>query len=146
MAEASVSSSAASHDDTVVHIQVAYRGQNHDFKSSTESTLAEFQGQIADLTKVDATNQKLLGSGPLRNVLGQVKENEAKTLKAMGVVSTGAKPIKVMLVGPTNDELDQIQKGDMEAEKRNRPRQYHPSMLRGGKVSNVKVVFYINRC
>lgn len=137
---ASASSLANAQDNVKVYLQVAYRGQSHEIVSESTSTFAKLQEQIANLTQVDATNQKLLGSGPLRSILGKAKENEAKTLVELGITTTRTRPIKVMLVGPTNDELDQIHKGDIEAEKRNRPRQYHPSMLRGGKVSVMDLI------
>lgn len=130
-----VASTSAS-DITTVQVQIAYRGQSHDIEAATTTTLSDLQEQIASLTHVDATHQKLLGPASLRSVLSKARDNRDKTLEELGFSSAAVKPlIKLMLVGPTSEELSQVQKVDAEAEKRNRPRQYHPSMLRGGKVS-----------
>ncbi|UZJ52566.1 hypothetical protein CBS101457_001886 [Exobasidium rhododendri] len=131
---------ASSSSDTIEphsSFQISHRGQRYDVVVESSMTLGSFQNEIAELTKVDATHQKLLLSGPLRNALSKCKENEDKTLQDLKLLSEDvSKPFKVMLVGPTNDELSSVQRGDLEAEKRNRPRQYHPSMLRGGKPRN----------
>jgi hypothetical protein len=132
----SVASASTGDGAAVVQLQIAYRGQSHDIEAASSKTLFDLQEQIADLTHVDATHQKLLGPVSLRSALGKAKDNGDKTLQELGFFLAALRPsIKLMVVGPTSEELSQVQKVDAEAEKRNRPRQYHPSMLRGGKVS-----------
>jgi hypothetical protein len=136
MASPVASSSSIDLVDSNVSFQVAYRGQSHSITVPLSSNIRRLQDEISDLTHVDATHQKLLGSGSLRSIFGKAKDNEDKTLVELGVTCDEKKPHKLMLVGPTNDELDAVQRGDLEAEKRNRPRVYHPSMLKGGKPRN----------
>jgi hypothetical protein len=120
----------------LVQLQIAYRGHSHNLELASSKTLQQLQEEIEDLTHVDATHQKLLGPSSLRNTLSKAKDNGERTLEELGFASLASRlPIKLMLVGPTSEELDQVSKGDQEAEKRNRPRQYHPSMLRGTKVN-----------
>jgi hypothetical protein len=120
-----------------VFFQISHQGKRHSLRVESSTTLGSLQEEIAELTRVDATHQKLLVSGPLRPTLAKAKENEAKTVKELKLVSDDeSRPVRIMVVGPTDSELDSVQRGDLEAEKRNRPRQYHPSMLRGGKVSH----------
>jgi hypothetical protein len=139
MASPIASSSSDRQSDHFSTFQISHRGKAHTLQLSTSATLGNLQDEIAELINVDASHQKLLGSGSLRNVLSKAKENEEKTLEELNLVSKGETPIKIMIVGPTSDELDAVQKGDLEAEIRNRPRQYHPSMLRGGKVSECPI-------
>lgn len=137
-AAAVASSSSEAIEEPAYPLLISYRGKNHDIFWPVKSTLAELQDQIADLTDVDATHQKLLGSGPLRNSLTKAKENGHRSLSELGLSSnpTGSdRIVKIMIIGPTREELDEVHKGDVEAEKRNRPRQYHPSLLKGTKVS-----------
>lgn len=135
MASPIASSSAQQHDGAMTSFQVAFRGQNHALRMSTSRSVGELQEEIAELTHVDVTRQKLLGSGPHRSVLSKAREWNESSLKQAGLVSKALeRPIKVMVVGPTSGEVDAVEKGDKEAEKRNRPRQFHPSMLRGAKV------------
>ena len=129
-------------------LQISYRGQNHEVEWPNDGTLEELQSKIAELTDVDATHQKLLGSGSLRgSSLANIKEKgdvafgEAAGLVRRDTASSNSMSsaekvtMKIMVVGPRREELNEIQRVDAEAEKRNRPRQYHPSMLRGTKVS-----------
>ena len=135
MASPIASSSAQQHNGTMTSFQIAFRGQNHALQMSTSRSVGELQEEIAELTHVDATRQKLLGSGPNRSVLSKAREWNESSLEQAGLVSKALEtPIKVMVVGPTSGEVDAVEKGDKEAEKRNRPRQFHPSMLRGAKV------------
>ena len=133
---ASPIASSSSEASALVQLQVAYRGQSHDIELNASTTLSELQEQIEELTHVDATHQKLLGPASLRSILSKAKDNGDRSLEELGFSSISLRPpVKLMVVGPTSEELDQVSKGDQEAEKRNRPRQYHPSMLRGTKVS-----------
>lgn len=128
---------STSNGEALIQLQIAYRGQSHDIEIVSSKTLSELQEQIEEMTHVDATHQKLLGPASLRSTLSKAKENSDRTLEELGMLVASRLPIKLMLIGPTSEELDQVSKGDQEAEKRNRPRQYHPSMLRGTKVRHV---------
>ncbi|SAM86477.1 uncharacterized protein UBRO_08942 [Ustilago bromivora] len=121
-------------------ITIVHRKQEHKIESLTSSsTLSELRQAVEELTFIPADKQKLLvptsaGIADLnRRHDGDIKVDQ-RTLADVGLAS---KPeTKLSVLGPSSHELEQLYQCESEMQKRNAPRQYHPSMLRGAKARN----------
>lgn len=123
-------------EDGDILIKLSFRGQNHDIILTPSNTLADLYDSIYEKTTVTPSHQKVIASGPIRKVfIDKIPEGEQQpTLGQLGFVDAklnGA--IKLMLVGPLETEVEEVQKEDEKGAKMYKPRQYHPSMLRGTK-------------
>ncbi|PWN92425.1 WLM-domain-containing protein [Acaromyces ingoldii] len=111
---------------------VAFRGQTWELSVPETASLSSLREQIENVTDVAAAQQKIIASGPLRTFFaagGGGDGGGERDEETIGAFKDGS---KVMVVGPTKDELEFVRRQDEEGAKANRPRQYHPSMLRGG--------------
>lgn len=153
----SASASASAQPDTAsISIHITHRTQTHTLSLDPSTSVSSLRAQIEEITCVPVTHQKLLPSrargvdlnvraGASSSVAthehdgvdGSVSEGsqgaseDGRTLTEAGVHGG----MKIMVLGPSLEEVDRLRKADEEAGKRNAPRSYHPSMLRGTKVS-----------
>lgn len=129
--------SSGAAEDGEVRFKLSYRGQSYDIIQSLNDRLSQLYDIIYEKTTVTPSYQKIIASGPMKKVFSERdSESEAKepTLAQLGFTSSNSHaPIKLMLVGPPEGEVEAIQKEDEKGQKMNKPRQYHPSMLRGTK-------------
>lgn len=134
-----------------VTIHITYRGANFSLEVDAYKTLHGLQEDIANATDVQIPYQKIVAPAPLRSVFNIKRspfntqddgEHLEATLFDLGLnrAQPTGKPIKLMLIGPKQYEIDALRAEDDLGVKMNRPRQYHPSMLRGTKVSGHKSV------
>lgn len=122
------------------NIVVVHRKQEHKIESlSPSSTLSDLRQAIEALTYVPADKQKLLvprsaGITDLNNHQDRDARTDVRTLVDVGLA--GKADTKLTVLGPSSQELERLYKDESEMQKRNAPRQYHPSMLRGTKARN----------
>lgn len=115
---------------------MSYRGQSHSFGLAPSSTLETLHDTITEKTGVLPTHQKIVAPGPLKKAFSGQQTDDEATLSQLGFdVAVRRGPIKLMLVGPKQEEIEAVRREDELGAKFKRPRQYHPSMLRGGRVS-----------
>lgn len=118
---------------------VAFRGQTTELDIDPSATLSSLRAQIEAVTGVAAAQQKIIASGPLRALFAalanrRIQDDDSDEQGSNGEEKEiGAFPegCKVMVVGPTKEDLESVRRQDEEGQRANRPRQYHPSMLRG---------------
>ena len=123
-----------------IDLTIVHRRQEHTIKAiASSSTVAELRQSIEELTYVPADKQKLLvprsaGIADLNSHQHADTETDERTLVEVGLV--GKPDLKVTVLGPSSQELERLYQDESEMQKRNAPRQYHPSMLRGAKLRN----------
>ncbi|CBQ71584.1 conserved hypothetical protein [Sporisorium reilianum SRZ2] len=119
---------------------VVHRKHEHTIEAlAPESTLSVLRQAIEELTFVPADKQKLLvprsaGVADLNSHHHGDGKTDGRTLAEVGLA--GASDIKITVLGPSSQELEQLYQAETEMQKRNAPRSYHPSMLRGTKARN----------
>ncbi|SPO31847.1 uncharacterized protein UTRI_06684 [Ustilago trichophora] len=122
-------------DLTIVH-----RKQEHVLQAlPASSTISELRQAVEELTYVPADKQKLLvprsaGVADLNSHQHGEGNMDTRTLADVGLI--GKPDIKLTVLGPSSQELERLYQDESEMQKRNAPRQYHPSMLRGTKARN----------
>lgn len=122
------------------NITVVHRKQEHKIKSLTSSsTLSDLRQAIEALTYVPADKQKLLvptsaGIADLNNHHDRNVSTDRRTLVDVGLAAKA--DTKLTVLGPSSQELERLYQDESEMQKRNAPRQYHPSMLGGTKARN----------
>ncbi|KAJ1018566.1 hypothetical protein NDA16_004848 [Ustilago loliicola] len=122
------------------NITIVHRKQEHKIDSLTpSSTLSDLRQAIEQLTYVPADKQKLLvprsaGIADLNSHHDGDAKTDKRTLADVGLV--GKAVTKLTVLGPSSQELQRLYQDESEMQKRNAPRQYHPSMLRGTKARN----------
>ena len=125
-------------------ITVSFRGQVHVLDQlPVSTTLAQSRHTIQELTSVPAAKQKLLPNKakqiadlnhPPSSSDGAKPslEDDDRTLEQVGIPASG---LRIMVVGTPSKELEEQQEQEEYNRRKNGPRKYHPSMLRGNKVS-----------
>lgn len=123
-----------------LNIKIVHRKQEFSISSLTPSnTVSELRKAVEELTYVPADKQKLLvprsaGIADLNSYQQRDDNVDPRTLADVGL---GGKPdVKLSVLGPSSQELERLYQDETEMQKRNAPRQYHPSMLRGTKARN----------
>ncbi|TKY86884.1 hypothetical protein EX895_004172 [Sporisorium graminicola] len=106
---------------------------------ASTSTVSELRQAIEELTFVPVDKQKLLvprsaGIADLNSHQHGDAKTDQRTLAEVGL-SSGS-DTKLTVLGPSSQELEQLYQAETEMQKRNAPRSYHPSMLRGTKARN----------
>ncbi|CDU21982.1 uncharacterized protein SPSC_00612 [Sporisorium scitamineum] len=122
------------------NLGIVHRKHEHTIEALAPTiTVLELRQAIEELTFVPADKQKLLvppsaGVADLNGRHHGHTKTDQRTLSEVGLA--GASDIKVTVLGPSSQELEQLNKIESEMQKRNAPRSYHPSMLRGTKARN----------
>ncbi|KAN0064148.1 hypothetical protein ACQY0O_003315 [Thecaphora frezii] len=118
-----------------VELTITFRKDVHHLHDLTgDTTLATLRSVIEQLTNVAARNQKLLparakGVANLNQAPAAVPiDEDPRTLLELGIPNQGC---RLMVVGTPSKELEEAQAEEDYNRRRNGPRQYHPSMLRG---------------
>ena len=120
-------------------LTIAHRGQQHQLEldgSPSTATLSTLQEQIESQTSIPVHLQKLLpgkppkGGGPAPKIAGHAPD---ETLEKVGLQDGH----KIMLLGVTGQELDQVNRQELKVAARLKPRQLHESLLRSAKVSDI---------
>ncbi|EST06980.2 hypothetical protein PSEUBRA_003609 [Kalmanozyma brasiliensis GHG001] len=121
-------------------LTIVHRKTEHSIDALEPSTaLSELRQAIEALTFVPLDKQKLLvprsaGIADLNSHHHGDAHADSRTLADVGF---GDKTdVKVTVLGPSSEELERLHQNEAEMQKRNAPRSYHPSMLRGTKARN----------
>ncbi|EPQ27633.1 uncharacterized protein PFL1_04771 [Pseudozyma flocculosa PF-1] len=143
--------SSSTTSNNTIDLTITFRKDVHRLTDlPADTTLATLRSVIQQLTNVEAPNQKLLPARPkgianlnqppaIHHDAGGADptppslDNDQRTLAQAGIPSAG---LKIMVVGTPSEELQGIQQQEDYARRRNGPRQYHPSMLRGTRPRN----------
>ncbi|SNX88080.1 uncharacterized protein MEPE_06791 [Melanopsichium pennsylvanicum] len=119
-----------------LNLIIVYRRQEQALRYLTSSsTVYELRQAIEKLIYVPTDKQKLLlprsaGVADL-NINHHHHDTDTRTLVDIGLA--GKHGVKITVLGPSSHELETLYQQETEMQKRNAPRQYHPSMLRGTK-------------
>jgi len=125
----------ASFDLTFVH-----RKQEHTIQALLPTTtVSELRQAIQELVFVPRDKQKLLvpRSAAIADLNSHCDGNantDQRTLAEVGLSSSPS--TKLTVLGPSSQELERLYQDEVELQKRNAPRQYHPSLLHGTKARN----------
>ncbi|GAC95009.1 hypothetical protein PHSY_002582 [Pseudozyma hubeiensis SY62] len=117
-----------------------HRKTNHTLEELTaDTTLMELRYAIEEVTFVPVDKQKLLvprsaGIADLNSRPDGNAEADHRTLAEAGLARNS--DVKVTVLGPSSQELERLYQDESEMHRRNAPRQYHPSLLRGTKARN----------
>jgi hypothetical protein len=118
-----------------LHFAVSHRGQTKSIRLDCSSTLEALHDAFAEQFDVLPAHQKIISPTPtLKKAFTDVK-SVSQSLQTLGFVEESEKRggvIKLMLVGPKQDEIDALRKEDEQGARMQAPRKYHPSMLRTG--------------
>lgn len=117
----------------LVKLAFSHRNAAYEAQLPAAATLAELRAHVSDLTHVPTSNLKLLPRAA-RGVDLNAKD-ESRTLAQVGLEVGGAL-IKVLVLGATQQEVEREAEAVEEKKRREGPRNYHPSMLRGAQVSS----------
>lgn len=121
-------------------LTVVHRKQEHTVEELTPTTtLSQLRQAVEEFTFVPVDKQKLLvprsaGIADLNNRHDGDASADQRTLAEVGLA--GNTKVKVTVLGPPSQELEQLYQDETEMQKRNAPRKYHPSLLRGTKARN----------
>lgn len=91
-------------------LNVSYRATLHSLSLLPNATLAVLQARLDELTSVPPSHQKLIFKGK------KATSNDEETLEDLGLKSG----MKVQLLGPTRQELDEMQSAQEQREKKER--------------------------
>lgn len=110
---------------------LTHRSQKHTLTLPSSALVSSLRQEIHYLTSVPPSNQKLLPK-PAKGVL----LTPAATTDATTIEDAGLKDgMSIMVLGATAEEVGKVKREETEASKWKQPRNYHPSMLQGTKVS-----------
>lgn len=120
-------------------LKLLYRGDQHQMDISSDARLADLRQEIFARTSVPPENQKLLPK-PAKGISGLAacSDDQTRCLDDCGIRDG----LAIMVVGATVAEVDQIQHREKEESRWKQPRNYHPSMLKGTKVSGGRLFCY----
>ncbi|GAC71150.1 protein involved in sister chromatid separation and/or segregation [Moesziomyces antarcticus T-34] len=115
-------------------LEVVYRKQSYTVQGlRSDTTVAQLRQAIEELTYVAADKQKLL----VPRTAGVADLNHGADERTLGDVGLASKAeTKVTVLGPSSSELEALYSAEADMQRRNAPRQYHPSLLRGAKLRN----------
>lgn len=121
-------------------LTIVHRKQEHTIEGlQSGSTISDLRQAIQEVTFVPVDKQKLLvprsaSISDLNTHQHGDGKTDTRTLADVGL--SGKNDVKLTVLGPSSQELERLYQDEAEMQKRNAPRSYHPSMLRGTKARN----------
>lgn len=112
--------------------QLQYRGETYRLELKTDASIEDLQQSAEMLTGVSVSVQKLLAqrSGVSAAIMRTLRARATNTTTICDVGLCAGD--RIVVVGPTATELEQVAASDRAWSDRSRPRKLHPSLLRGG--------------
>lgn len=127
-------------ETSTINLKINYKSTSNSLSLPISTLLSSLRDSITDFTQVDPSNQKLLPTPkPKSDLWNKLTTSTLKGKKIdhdPSLQELGLKDgMKILVLGPQNQDLQKLDQLQKENEKRNTPRSLHPSLLRGTKVS-----------